>query len=132
MNQKTMKLHLSNPGDVSPGDIVQCPRCCEKFVVLPNMIQSIYWDPQTQGPEPEGFDPYDQVVCPRCDTATKSEYHVAQFAAGVEIPQKTKPKEVKPNGQPGPRKGVSKQRTRVKDGDQARPKKTRSPRGKST
>lgn len=127
-----MKLRLAKPSEVTPGDIVQCPRCCEKFVVLPDMIQSIYWEPFGPWGREEYFDPYDQVVCPHCGLATKVEYHVAQFAAGVEIPQKTKPKEVKPDGQPGSRKGVSKQRTRVKDGDQAHPKKTRSPRSKST
>lgn len=126
-DQNVMKLHLAKPGEVSPGDIVQCPRCCEKFVVLPNMIQSIYYDPWVGPKDSEYFDPYDQVVCPACGKPTKAEYHVAQFAAGVEIPQKTKPKEVKPDGQPRSRKGVSKQRTRVKDGDQAHPKKTRSP-----
>lgn len=107
MNQKTMKLHLAKPDEVSPGDIVQCPRCCEKFVVLPNMIQSIYWDPQTQGPEPEGFDPYDQVVCPACNTATKVEYHVAQFSAGIELPQREPKKETKTNGKKRSRKKLS-------------------------
>lgn len=106
-DQNVMKLHLAKPDDVSPGDIVQCPRCCEKFVVLPYMIQSIYWDPQTQGPEPEGFDPYDQVVCPTCNTATKVEYHVAQFNAGIEIPQRELKKE-KPNGKKRSRKSISK------------------------
>lgn len=106
-DQNVMKLHLSNPGDVSPGDIVQCPRCCEKFVVLPDMIQPVYWDPQTQGPEPEGFDPYDQVACPTCNTATKVEYHVAQFSAGIEIPLR-EPKKEKPNGKKRSRKSISK------------------------
>ena len=106
-DQNVMKIHLSNPDDVSPGDIVQCPRCCEKFVVLPDMIQPIYWDPQTQGPEPEGFSPYDQVVCPACNTATKVEYHVAQFSAGIEIPLR-EPKKEKPNGKKRSRKSLSK------------------------
>lgn len=108
-DQNVMKIHLSNPGDVSPGDIVQCPRCCEKFVVLPNMIQSIYWDP-FDGPGDEYFDPYDQVVCPTCNTATKVEYHVAQFSAGIEIPLR-EPKKEKPNGKNGKkrsRKSISK------------------------
>lgn len=129
-DQKVMKIHLAKQDEVSLGDIVQCPRCCEKFVVLPNMILPIYWEPFGPYGKDDYFDPYDKVVCPYCGAGTKAEYHVAQFAAGVEIPQKTKPKEVKPDGQPGPRKGISKQRTRKPDGDQAHPKKTRSPRSK--
>lgn len=130
-DQNIMKLRLTNPGEVNIGDIVQCPCCCMKFVVMPGMILNVYWDAQTQGPEPKDFKDADYVVCPVCEKITDVEYHVAQFAAGVEIPQKTKPKEVKPDGQPRSRKGVSKQRSRVKDGDQAHTKKTRSPRGKS-
>lgn len=107
-NQNVMKIHLAKQDEVSPGDIVQCPRCCEKFVVLPNMIQPIYWDPQTQGQEPEGFAPYDQVVCPHCDLATKVEYHAAQFAAGIEIPSREPKKETKTNGKKRSRKSLSK------------------------
>lgn len=106
MNQKVMKIRLAKPDDVSPGDIVQCPHCCEKFVVLPGMIQSIYWEPWG-GPGDEYFDPYDQVVCPVCNTATKVEYHVAQFAAGIEIPLR-EPKKEKPNGKKRSRKSISK------------------------
>lgn len=107
MNQKTMKLHLAKPDEVSPGDIVQCPRCCEKFVVLPDMIQPIYWEPFGPWGRDEYFDPYDQVVCPTCNTATKAEYHVAQFSAGIEIPLR-EPKKEKPNGKKRSRKSISK------------------------
>ena len=131
-DQNVMKIHLADSTTVGVGDIVQCPCCCEKFVVMPGMVLDVYWDAQTQGPQPKDFEDRDYVVCPNCEKITDVEYYVAAYAAGVELPPIPKPKEVKPDGQPGSRKGVSKQRTRVKDGDQAHPKKTRSPRSKST
>ena len=71
------------------------------------MIQSIYWDPFGPWGREEYFDPYDQVVCPVCNTATKVEYHVAQFSAGIEIPLR-EPKKEKPNGKKRSRKSISK------------------------
>ena len=106
-DQNVMKLRLAKLREVSPGDIVQCPRCCEKFVVLPDMIQGIYWEPFGPYGKDDYFDPYDQVVCPHCGLPTKSEYHAAQFAAGVEIPLR-EPKKEKPNGKKRSRKSISK------------------------
>lgn len=96
-DQKVMKLHLAKPDTVSIGDIVQCPCCCEKFVVMPRTIVSVYWDPQTQGPEPEEWEDYDYVSCPVCGRGTGVEYFVAAYAAGVELPTRPKPKEAKPD-----------------------------------
>ena len=39
MNQKTAKISYRIPGEVNNGDLVQCPLCRKKFVVLPGMIQ---------------------------------------------------------------------------------------------
>jgi len=127
-NQKVMKVHLANPNEVNIGDIVQCPCCCMKFVVMPGMILNVYWDAQTQGPEPKDFKDADYVVCPVCEKLTDVEYYVA--ANGVELPQRTE--EVKPDGAPRSRKGISEQRPGVQDGDKANKKKARSPRSKST
>lgn len=120
-DQKVMRCHFNHPGEVTPGDILQCPACRWKFVVMPDMINPFFGG----------------VSCPKCEKATDlSYYKELPLTGGIELTNWGKPapeeKEAKPDGQPRSRKGVSKQRTGVKDGDQAHPKKTRSPRSKST
>ena len=39
MNQKVMKISFRVPGEVNMGDIVQCPLCRKKFVVIPGLLQ---------------------------------------------------------------------------------------------
>ena len=34
-DQRVMRCHFNKPGEVSPGDILQCPACRWKFVLLP-------------------------------------------------------------------------------------------------
>jgi hypothetical protein len=131
-----MRCHFNKSGVIIPGDILQCPACRWKFVLLPDMIHyGDYWDAQTQGAPPPGWkDEPSYVICPKCSKSTHLPYYEElSLTGGIELTNRGKnddTKEVKPDGQPGPRKGVSKQRTRVKDGDQAHPKKTRSPRSK--
>lgn len=120
-DQKVMRCHFNKPGSVNPGDVLQCPACRWKFVLLPEMLEI----------------PVPTVLCPKCRKATDiSYYYNLSLTGGIELTnwgKNDETKEVKSDdGQPGPRKGVSKQRTRVKDGDQAHPTKTRSPRSKST
>ena len=114
-DQKVMRCHFNNPGTITPGDILQCPVCRWKFVLLPEMLEI---------PEPT-------VLCPNCrKTTDQSYYYTLSLTGGIELTNWGKTEEVKPDGQSRSREGVSKQRTRVKDGDQAHPKKTRSPRSK--
>ena len=39
MNQKVMKIIFRRPGELNNGDIVQCPICRKKFVVIPGLQQ---------------------------------------------------------------------------------------------
>jgi len=112
-DQKVMKVHYQTRGEITPGDIIQCPHCREKFVVLP------------------GVELAPGVMCPKCGWLTSAEYYkgLARGPAAVELPLRPKKKGVSANGRPG--KGVPQQRTRVKNGDQANKKKARSPRSKS-
>ena len=116
-DQKVMKLHLAKPDSVSVGDIVQCPCCCEKFVVMPGMVLDVYWDAQTQGPQPKDFEDRDYVVCPICEKITDVEYYTTAYAAGVELPPKPKPKEAKPDADvhKRSRKGTTQQRSGKSD-----------------
>ena len=137
-DQRVMRCHFNRPGLVLPGDILQCPACRWTFVLLPDMIHyGDYWDAQTQGKPPAGWeDEPNYIFCPRCGKRTDDTYYEElSYTGGIELTnwgKNDETKEVKSDGQPRSRKGVSKQRTRVKDGDQAHPKKTRSPRSKST
>ena len=117
-DQRVMRCRFNKPGEVSPGDIAQCPACRWKFVLLPDMINPFFGG----------------VSCPKCKKATDlSYYQTLSLTGGIELTNWGKTEEVKkPDGQPRSRKGVSQQRTRVEDGNQTHPKKTRSPRGKST
>ena len=119
-DQKVMRCHFNHPGQINPGDILQCPACRWKFVLLPEMLAA----------------PLPVIPCPNCrKTTDQSYYYTLSLTGGIELTnwgKNDETKEVKPDGQPRSRKGVSKQRSGVKDGDQAHPKKTRSPRSKST
>ena len=118
-DQKVMRCHFNNPGTITPGDILQCPICREKFVLLPEMLA----------------EPTPAIQCRNCRRRTdESYYYQLSLTGGIELTnwgRNDEKKEVKPDGKPGPRKGVSQQRTRVEDGNQTHPKKTRSPRSKS-
>ena len=62
MNQKVMTISYRIPGEVNNGDVVQCPRCRKKFVVIPGLIQY-----KIGG----GAD----VKCPECGEPTLYEYY---------------------------------------------------------
>ena len=131
-DQKVMRCHFNKLGEVSPGDILQCPACRWKFVLLPGMVQDEYEDFHIPGYYTiKG----QAVACPKCLLRTDlSYYKQLSLTGGIELTnwgKNDETKEVKPDGQPGPRAGVSKQRTRKPDGDQTNKKKTRSPRSKS-
>lgn len=76
MNQKVMLIHFRTPGEVNNGDIVQCPICRKKFVVLPGSRQF-----KING----GVD----VICPECTMPTPADYY-AGLSRGevVELPQR--------------------------------------------
>ena len=80
MNQKVMKIHFRTPGDVTNGDIVQCPICRKKFVVLPGLQQF-----KIGG----GVD----VICSECTMPTPADYY-KEVSKGeiVELPQKRRRK----------------------------------------
>ena len=88
-NQKRMTLHLADPKTVSVGDVVQCPRCCEKYVVLPEYLKGHGW-----------------VVCPSCGSATDIQYHVAVIRMNLELPPRASQKEARTNGKKRPRKRI--------------------------
>ena len=122
-DQKVMRVHFQSFGNVFPGDIIQCPACRWKWVVLPGMINdnTPYWDIQTQGPPPPGWEDAPRtIVCPNCGNVNSVAYHeeIAR-TGGIELTNwgkpEPKPKEAKPDGQSRSRKGTTKQRTGVKD-----------------
>lgn len=76
MNQKKMKICFRVAGEVNNGDIVQCPRCRKKFVVIPGLIQY-------------SIDGKTDVICSQCGVGTSSEYYAALSTDGaVELPGK--------------------------------------------
>ena len=80
MNQKVMKISFRVPGEVNNGDIVQCPICRKKFVVLPGAIQY-----KMGG----GAD----VICSECTLPTPADYYKAMSKGEVvELPQKRRRK----------------------------------------
>lgn len=62
MNQKTAKVTYRIPGEVNNGDIIQCPMCRKKFVVLPGMIRY-------------KIDHTVDAKCPVCGTETPTQYY---------------------------------------------------------
>lgn len=113
MNQKVMRTHFAKPGYVNSGDIIQCPACRWKFVVLPDTIRyGDYWDAQTQGPQPPGWkDEPDYIVCPECQRQTDLTYYQElSLTGGIELTNwgKPEPKKEKPNGKKRSRKSISK------------------------
>jgi hypothetical protein len=74
MNQKKMKIVFRVTGEVNNGDIVQCPLCRKKFVVIPGLLQY-------------RIDGKIDVKCPICAKPTESAYY-EQFSRGdlVELP----------------------------------------------
>ena len=76
MNQKVMKIKFRAPGEINNGDIVQCPVCRKKFLVLPGTIQY-----KIGG----GVD----VICPECTVATPAGYY-EELSKGevIELPKK--------------------------------------------
>lgn len=79
MNQKVMTISYRIPGEVNNGDVVQCPKCRKKFVVIPGLIQY-----KTGG----GVD----VWCSWCEQVTDAAYYEANPA---ELPAR---KRVKKDG----------------------------------
>ena len=113
MKQKVMRVHFNNLGSLTPGDIIQCPACRWKFVLLPDTIRcGDYWDAQTQGPPPPGWkDEPSYVICPKCSKSTNLPYYEElSLTGGVELTNWGKPelKEEKPNGKKRSRKSISK------------------------
>ena len=76
MNQKKMKIVFRVTGEVNNGDIVQCPLCRKKFVVIPGLIQY-------------HFDGHQDVMCANCAKPTEAAYY-EQFSRGdlVELPMR--------------------------------------------
>lgn len=74
MNQKKMKITFRVPGEVNNGDIVQCPLCRKKFVVIPGLIQY-------------RIDGHVDVKCAVCVKATPASYY-EQMSKGdpIELP----------------------------------------------
>lgn len=112
-DQKVMRCHFNHPGQINPGDILQCPACRWKFVVLPDTIRcGDYWDAQTQGSQPSGWkDEPDYIVCPECQRQTDLTYYQElSLTGGIELTNwgKPEPKKEKPNGKKRSRKSISK------------------------
>lgn len=76
MNQKVLKITFRRPGEVSNGDVLQCPLCRKKFVVLP-------------GAQQYKLDGGVDVNCPNCAKPTPESYY-RELSVGevVELPQK--------------------------------------------
>ena len=74
MNQKKMQITFRVKGEVNNGDIVQCPICRKKFVVIPGLIQY-----RIGGGE--------DVKCAICAKSTPASYY-EQMSAGdpIELP----------------------------------------------
>lgn len=137
-NQKVMRVYFRRPGLVLPGDILQCPACRWKFVLLPDMIHyGDYWDAQTQGKPPAGWeDEPNYIFCPQCGKRTDETYYEElSHTGGIELTNWGKPapeeKEAKPSGQSRSRKGVSQQRPGEQDRSKANRAKAGGTRGKS-
>lgn len=76
MNQKKMKITFRTPGEVNNGDIIQCPYCRKKFVVIPGLIQY-------------RLDGKTYVICSQCGVGTSEEYYAVLSTEGaVELPPK--------------------------------------------
>lgn len=76
MNQKKMQITFRVPGEVNNGDIVQCPRCRKKFVVIPGLIQY-------------RLDGKTDVLCSFCAEGTPTEYYTVMSAGdATELPQR--------------------------------------------
>ena len=74
MNQKKMQITFRVKGEVNNGDIVQCPICRKKYVVIPGLIQY-----RIGGGE--------DVKCAICAKSTPASYY-EQMSAGdpIELP----------------------------------------------
>ena len=81
MNQKKMHISFRVPGEVNNGDIVQCPLCRKKFVVLPGLIK------YRLGGKTD-------VTCAVCAKDTDSAYYAAiSVGEPIELPMKRRRKE---------------------------------------
>lgn len=76
MNQKVMKITFRHPGEVNNGDVLQCPLCRKKFIVLP-------------GTQQYRLDGAVDVKCSNCARPTPESYY-KELSSGevVELPQK--------------------------------------------
>ena len=97
MNQKKMRITFRVPGEVNNGDIVQCPLCRKKFVVIPGLIR--------YGLDYRSSDDRSDVVCACCAKSTPiSYYKTVSTGEPVELPlrRKKKDKEGGVHGDEGP------------------------------
>lgn len=100
-DQKVMRCHFNHPGQVNPGDIIQCPACRWKFVLLPEMLEI----------------PVPAILCPKCRKATDvSYYYNLSLTGGIELTNWGRPEpEEKEATLDGPqkrsRKGVPRKRS---------------------
>ena len=80
MNQKKMQITFRIKGEVNNGDIVQCPLCRKKFVVVPGLIQY-------------RLDNHEDVKCAICAKSTPASYY-EQMSVGdpVELPPRPRRK----------------------------------------
>lgn len=108
MNQKVMRTHFAKPGYVNSGDILQCPACRWKFVLLPGMVQ----DKVEEFHIPGYYSIVGQTVsCPKCQRQTDLTYYQElSLTGGIELTNwgKPEPKKEKPNGKKRSRKSISK------------------------
>lgn len=74
MNQKKMQITFRVVGEVNNGDIVQCPLCRKKFVVIPGLIRY-------------RLDDHREINCSCCAKPTDAAYY-EQVSRGdlVELP----------------------------------------------
>lgn len=82
-DQKVMRVYFQHPTMVTAGDILQCPACRWKFVVLPEMMNPM-------------------IPCPKCRRLTDASYYVElSGTGGIELTNwgkpEPKPKEAKPD-----------------------------------
>ena len=84
MNRRMLKISFAKRGATTPGDVLQCPNCRQKFVLMTEYIVHLPRNVTVVG-------------CPCCHKNTVVEYYEAMSMADkpVELPPLPKKKVVK-------------------------------------